>query len=938
MVSERALLERDDVTAAARQVVSRVAAVGPGALFVVGEAGLGKTSIIELACADAAAAGLAVGLGRGHPMEASLPFGLLSQALDSVGGFGLLEEEPPISATAGDQAARFYRVLRWLRSRTASPLLLAIDDMHWSDADSLALISFLCRRLPSLRVGLIATMRPWPADARQVVAALADEGCGSIRHLAPLTEAAAGMLIEDLLGRPLTVAARHRASELCAGNPLLLQQLALALGHGGELPDSFAGGSSSFGSTMLLARFAGLAPTGMRCAQAASVLGTGFLPEIAAQVAGLAENEVEAAVESLGRTGLIGQQAGGLADFAHPLFRQALYNDLAVPTRTRLHARAFAVLRERGMEAQAAEHAVQANLAGDEQAIAVLERAGRAASRAGALATAVTRFDAAVVMAGDQADVGLLLGRAGALLVAGHLDRAVPAYRHLLSLRDLPASAKVEALWMLGRALVMTGDHEHAASVFNEAAALARDSDPGTAVAALLDATFSVMISAGPASALLPASQAKDLADSLDPAIRMRAEAVWGETAVQTGDPAGIAAAEAAAPWRQPEQTRESDRDIAGSEAWGSVNSFAFAMAIVERLTESERAFASLRASADRASLPEAVAMLANGHGYVLTRMGRLDEALEAINSALALADLAPVIQSFASVGRAYIQLYRGELDDSAYWCKEVETTATARGEWNALLFLWDAVGHRRLREGAPAEACEYYERLEATVHQMGIGERCLPPWPRHAIGAYLAADRTGDAERILGWLDEARLPCRFPRIAAAAGRGQLAELRGDIDQAEAHYQAALALHGEVDLPLEHCETLLGYGAFLRRSGRTPAARTVLAQAAGVAEVAGARWLADLALQELRVAGGRRIGRAADPAGLSAQEQRVATLAAGGASNAEIARQMYLSVRTVETHLGRIYIKLGIRNRYELIAMVAGRNQPRPSEDSRTSG
>jgi len=119
------------------------------------------------------------------------------------------------------------------------------------------------------------------------------------------------------------------------------------------------------------------------------------------------------------------------------------------------------------------------------------------------------------------------------------------------------------------------------------------------------------------------------------------------------------------------------------------VNSFAFTCAVVERLAESEQAFAALRASADLASAPEAIAMLANGHAYVLTRMGRLDEALEAINVALSLADLTPVIESFASVGSAYILLYMGRLEDSARWCERVAVTATARGEWNALLFLW---------------------------------------------------------------------------------------------------------------------------------------------------------------------------------------------------------------------------------------------------------
>ena len=236
------------------------------------------------------------------------------------------------------------------------------------------------------------------------------------------------------------------------------------------------------------------------------------------------------------------------------------------------------------------------------------------------------------------------------------------------------------------------------------------------------------------------------------------------------------------------------------------------------------------------------------------------------------------------------------------------------------------------------AVACGHYARLEATGHQMGIGEPCLPPWPRHAISAYLAGGRIGDAERVLAWLDKAaaRLPCRYPKIAAATGRAWLAELRGDQAGAEACHQAAIALHGEVDLPLEHVETLLAHGAFLRRSGRPAAARPVLAQAREIAQTARARWLAGIARQELKIAGGR-LRRRSDPGALSAQEERVATLAATGATNADIARQLYVSVSTVETHLEHIYAKLGIHTRYQLIAAAAAASWgPKPSGSSPT--
>ena len=917
------LMEREEVITSLGRLLSGVVASRSGALFVLGEAGLGKTSLIDQARQLAAEAGLVVGLGRGHPMETSLPFGMLIQGLDGVGGRGLLGEEQPGPASAGDRAARFYRVLRWLQDRTGGPLLLAFDDLHWADADSLALVSFICRRMDSLRLALLVTLRPWPREAQEAVAELAHEGCGSIQHLAPLSESTAVSLLEARLGHALPGAASRRAFTLCAGNPLLLEQLAVAMGQGEDLAALAKIGKLMFGRGVLLARFAGLPPAGMRCAQAASVLGTSFLPEVAAQMAGLEGGEVDTALTSLGLTGLIEQSPGALADFLHPLFRQALYDDLAGPIRTRLHGRAFAAFQARGMEARAAEHAVLAQLAGDPQAVVVLERAGRAARRAGALATAVTQLDAAVAMAGELADVGLLLAQAEALLVGGVLDRAVDAYERLLSRPDCTAGTRVQALWMLGRTFVMTGHHDRAAVLFNEAAEAARADDPRTAVEVLLDAAFSALISAGPRRALPPANRARELASSLDHAIRTKADAAWGEIAVQAGDRAGIAATESVAPWLSA-QDPLSDSGGIDVGAWGSINSFAFSCAVVERLAESERAFATLRASVDRASTPAAIAMLANGHGYVLTRMGRLGEALEAINAALSLTDLAPVIESFAAVGSAYILLYMGRLDDSARWCDRVEATATARREWNALLFLWDVLGHRRLREGAAAQACEFYARLEATVSQMGIGEPCLPAWGRHAIGAYLAAGRRHDAERVLAWLDQAaeRMPCRFPRIAAATGRAQLAELDGQAAEAEAHFQAALALHAEVDLPLEHAETLLGYGGFLRRSGQPAAARPVLAKAVAVADATGSGWLAGLARVEQKVAGGRP-GRRTAARQLTAQEERVARLAAKGAANADIASQLYLSVSTVETHLEHIYAKLGIHSRYELIARAA---------------
>jgi predicted ATPase len=281
-----------------------------------------------------------------------------------------------------------------------------IDDLHWADADSLALAVFLCRRMPALRAGLLASLRPWPAAAMEAATSLARDGCAQVERLAPLTATGAAALLAARAGRPVPEKVSLRAGRLCAGNPLLLEQVAMAIGRGEDVPDADAAGTPLLGKNLLLARFAGLPAAGLRCARAASVLGTRFVPQTAARVAGLDGAEADAAVESLARSGLIEEGQGAEAEFIHPLFRQALYDDLGAAMRARLHARAFAVFAARGADAAAAEHAIQANLAGDMGAVAVLERAGLAARRSGALDAAVDRLDAAVRLAAALAATG----------------------------------------------------------------------------------------------------------------------------------------------------------------------------------------------------------------------------------------------------------------------------------------------------------------------------------------------------------------------------------------------------------------------------------------------------------------------------------------------------------------------------------------------------
>jgi DNA-binding CsgD family transcriptional regulator len=200
--------------------------------------------------------------------------------------------------------------------------------------------------------------------------------------------------------------------------------------------------------------------------------------------------------------------------------------------------------------------------------------------------------------------------------------------------------------------------------------------------------------------------------------------------------------------------------------------------------------------------------------------------------------------------------------------------------------------------------------------------------WSGHAIAAHLVVGREADAERLVDCLDERAdaLSLRWPRFAATLGRARLAERGGDDDGAEAGFGAAPGILDGVDLPLQRVEGLLAYGGFLRRHGRPVDSRAPLREAVHLADSSGARWLAEAAAGELRLAEGRRRGSSSDRDQLTAAERRVAREAAGGHTNAEIARRLYLSENTVETHLKRVFAKLGIRSRRQLVGRDLGQD------------
>jgi DNA-binding CsgD family transcriptional regulator/Tfp pilus assembly protein PilF len=915
-------LERDTVRAAVTRLISEARAGRGGALFVVGEAGLGKTTILdqvkELADPD-----VRIGLGRGDAMEASLPFELFAAVLDSVDGPRNLLNLSSTSPRGGDiQAARFGAVLRWLEETATQPVLLALDDLHWADPDSLALVSFLARRIRRLPVAVLGALRPWPSAAGELSAALAYDGYAAVERLAPLSEDAGAELLAARLGGPVSAAVLRTALELCGGNPLLLEQVAAAIGRGEDVGAPTRTGRRANRPKIVLARFAGVPETAIRCAQAASVLGTRFRPELAAAVAQLTDRDADMALDALCRSGLVHSttETEMAAEFVHPLFRQALYDDLAVPVRTRLHARAFTELTARGLHGEAVDHAIHADLTGDDVAITSMTGAGMAALRSGAPSLATRHLQAAVRAAGSRAGTDLLLVLAESLLAAGRPSEAIAVCDRIRREQELTAARRAEVLWMLGRAFSTIGAHSDSMTCFAQAVELAEAHDPTVITEMLLDAALASWKSAGPAKSLPLAERAYTLAANAETSLSNRAASVWGYLAFLSGDPQGLIEIESGA--RAVETNAPvSPKDLRWS--WDALNTFSIAATCAERFNDAQHVLDMLVSVTESISAAEAIRRLAVTQAIVAARQGQLVDALGHLERAGSVLNPLPAQVPHADAIQAEILHQMGRGVEAMEWCDRIELDVTARGESYTLLRLWNLRGQHLIRDGNPEAASELYVQLEELSRRMGIGEPCWIPWARYAITAHLSACRTQDARRVIGWLDHsaARLPCRYPRIAAAAGRASLAETEGDYEAAEAHFRSALVLHEQVRLPLEQVETLLSYGAFLRRRGRPCRARPLLAKALSIAEANQAGWLAKQVHEEFAVAGGRRRrSRSHEEATtLTIQEQRVAQLAAAGHSNKAIAAKLTLSVKTIEYHLQQIYAKLGISSRRQLM-------------------
>ena len=912
MIKQPELLERVDTERTIGEAL-RAAARGEGStVALLGTPGIGKTAMLGWAAALAGSRGFAVAQALASPMERGLPFGLLGQAIVALGGNPV--EDVAELARAGGQSARFYRTLRWLGEAAATqPVLVALDDLHWADPDSLELLGFLCRRLAGLRVLVIGTLRAEPPPARMLVSELASSGRAQEVTLEPLSRDGAAALLERVLGRSL---ARGRATELwrdCAGTPLLLEAAGRSLAEG-RLPRQSSGGSAG-DSSLLLTRFVDVDGDGFEYVKAGAIFGVFFDHAKATALSGVPATAADDALERLVRAGVLEDLGAGAVSFVHPLFAQALLDAQPSALRERRHAAAFElVVAQGGPDALAAEHAALAGLAGDPLAVEITARAGAAALAQGALRAASTHLENAVRLAGANPPTEVLLLYGQVLVAQAQIEPLRALCSELLS-RELDAPTRARALCLLARVEALANRPAQAQQLFMQAAAVA--TDPAARVAVLCDALLTCLASAPARWVLDTADRALELVADRSPQQRVL-RFVRGYAAL-------ICLCD-------PREAREAADDVlgAGARSLWSAQGWNLTIAVhtlnickvLEDYDHAAVLFEREYAEAVAAGAPVLMAGLAVAHADVLLRLGRLDEALELVERTTTLSDRR--IQPWSDLAAAVLLSELGEDKRAGVHIEALRAfCAQIPDEQFAVVSLWLQLldGRAQLAAGDQSQASETMARAGEIAKLGGRIEPSLVPWAGVALQAHLAAGSLERAQALLAELEAgaAALPSRWPGAVIALGHAGVAALRGDAPLADERYAEAIELFAACGQPLEHAQALISFGTHLRRSGRPRDAREPLARALGICEGARSERLARIARAELAASGGRRRRRSEDGSALTAQERRVAGLAAQGLANGQIAAVLHLSPKTVSSHLQRVYNKLGMHSRRELI-------------------
>jgi DNA-binding CsgD family transcriptional regulator/tetratricopeptide (TPR) repeat protein len=937
------LLEREAEVAALDQALADAVAGQGSVVAIEGPPGIGKSRLVASAVELARARDMYTLSVRATELERSYPYGIVRQTADSV-TLDKSEEErsalftgaaklalpilDPASAEEIDSPELMYQRLHGLYWVTANlareqPLLITIDDAQWADEASMAAERFLSLRIADLPMVLLLGVRTVEVGQIAVPLAelLADPATISIRP-GPLSAEGAQARIEALLGSsdPAFAAACHHAT---GGNPFLLEQLVSEVrAEGIEPTEASAERVASLGPdtvrASVLLRLERLPSAGGPVARALAILGEHDVAvRDVATLAGVSEEDAAEALAELERAGLV--SGSPHLRFTHPILRAAIEDDMPVVERSHAHEQAARMLADRDADPVAvAAHLLVCEPGQGDWARAVLRRAARRAEALGDPSAAVRYLERAVIERPDDGELGEVLFELG--LAAAHAGRA-DAAEHLERAAAARGPTRLRALHWTAVLHLVAGRASQAADVLE--GALADVHEESEAAKPLLE----TLIAAG----LESASVRKRLDDLLDHLVppsgtpqtdfdRFTLIALAFVAVVDKGDAA---------------RATELVHRALGVEEHGYYESVmrasvgrpmpAFVLSLVDRLDESEAILDGLvRAGRDYGDR-SAVGVFLSERSWIRLRAGNVEGAEADAAEALRIAREATRARGHAPVAAATAVLAGLERERPLDELEAVLTGLPPAGDSDTVV--QDDLSLARsallLASGDARGAADAALALDREF-AWGCGCPSLLAW---RSAAALALSQLGEDERALELAhEELRLAevLGAPRAVGIAQR--TVALVGPADEREAALEAAVAtLEGGL-ARLELARATCDLGAELRRRGERTSARDALRRAHTLAAECGATRLANRARDELGRSGARLIREPATGVeALTPSEVRVAELAAEGLTNREVAQSLFVSEKTVETHLGRVYRKLDIKSRHALPGALAER-------------
>jgi DNA-binding CsgD family transcriptional regulator len=892
------------------------------ALVLRGEAGMGKTTLWTNAVETARAAGARVLDCRPAPAERQLAFAALTDllldaaeeilpALPSPQRRALevalaLEEsgdDPPEARMIATACATGLRHLA--RSR---PLVVAIDDVQWLDPATAAALEFAVRRLSRETSGLLVAQRvegdgaPIPLGLERAYADLA------LLDVGPLTLGAVSHLLRARLDVSFPRSVLHRVYETSGGNPFFALELGRALSRREHVDPREPLPVPTTLDALVRERLHDLSPAVRRVLAIVAALAdaTTDLVYLACDGDATSGEAIDAAIAS----GVL-QASGRRLRFSHPLLASAVYSDLGPHERRSVHATLAQVVSD--AEERARQLAL-ATVQPDGEVAAAIEAATGLAERRGAPMIAAELLERAIELtplAERAARRRRIAKLADLCVVDGDIEQAAALAEGLLD--EATDEEHLDALAKLAIVRLSEGRRADVSALVDQILAVSGPTDRARAVALILSATVDVR-RLGRRETLTRGREAVAIGERIGDPDVVR-DALVG---------AAIDVAWLGEPFVDDIERAASMGHLHGifpvghrSESVAAIVRMLFGDELSATRPVLEARYRDAAGTGSAEAQAEALSTLSE----LERRAGRLKLAADYGAAGLELGDV--YLRANLCFMTGFARALQGRLDEGESLALEGCGVADNAPASARILLGWLS-GVIELFRGDHGTAVEHLRELPELARALGVENPTPLQFHPDLVEALLGTGDVAAAEPIVHWLEERARVVAHPWAVAAGHRcrGLLVATRGDPEGALRHLRDAVRVSQGIarERPLEHARALLALGTTLRRAKKRRDARNALVPALEIFDELGAAVWAERAATELARIPGRR--RASGE--LTETERRVAELVAEGLSNKEVAARLFVTVRTVEANLTKVYAKLGVRSRTELANHLQG--------------